>query len=202
MNSTVKIPVRMQHLEVYNGYPVPYIVMRDRAGVPQFAVNNIERRNNCIVHLLCPICGKRLTPELWFAGGPRSAFSADGVFADSAMHYECAVYSLRVCPYLAFGKYRPTSGERIDALSKKLEAPLIDITQDPTRPKLFVLLMTRLQSVLIVKNRGIFLCPSRPYNRVEYWRSGERLSVTEALEILKQDPTIEAESLQDAGALV
>ena len=45
----VEIPGLMKHLELdKRGYPIPYNVMRDKNGVPSFAINKDEIVEKCI----------------------------------------------------------------------------------------------------------------------------------------------------------
>jgi hypothetical protein len=173
----VPVPKKMRALQRdRRGYPVPYIVLRDTDGKPHFAINDDLRRLQCVAEKRCPICGTKLSREMWFVGGPLSAFHNDGCYNDTAMHYECMDYALRVCPYLAMPSYLG----RIDAgtldpakLPDELRA-LIDPTQLPDRPALFVAVMARIQ--MIGPPPTFYVKPARPYKAVEYWKNGEKLS--------------------------
>lgn len=184
MNQTVPLPRRMREMQRdRRGYPVPYIVLRDKRGQPHFAINDITRQRECLNRLRCPICGKRLEKTFWFAGGPVSAFHAMGAYIDSAMHEECMVYALQVCPYLAM----PTYLGRVD--NKTLDPKLCpkdiigfeDPTMIPERPDVFVCILT---SGFTVYDRGPHrhIAPERPYLDVQFWRNGVEISREEGMQ--------------------
>lgn len=97
------------------GYPIPFIVLRDKTGLPQFTINDVRRTEDCRTKRLCSICGKRFDrhqgkDETWFVGGSRCFLHERGAFVDPPVHLECAEYALRVCPFLA----APYYAKRID----------------------------------------------------------------------------------------
>jgi hypothetical protein len=99
-------PKRMRTLERDpRGYPVPFIVLRDRYGVHQFTINDTRKVGEATSKRLCSISGKRLETSVWFAGGSRCFLHPLGAFIDPPMHYECGEYALRVCPFLAARSY-------------------------------------------------------------------------------------------------
>ncbi|HEY2617482.1 MAG TPA: hypothetical protein VGI78_09115 [Acetobacteraceae bacterium] len=88
------------------GYPIPFLVMIDRNGTPQFTINDDAKAAACRAKRLCAICGKRFDPDgVWFVGGSRCFLHEHGAFIDPPSHLECATYSLRVCPFLAASRY-------------------------------------------------------------------------------------------------
>jgi hypothetical protein len=179
MRDDVELPWRMRELKRdHRGYPVPWIVQLDRAGKPHFTMNDMYKLDHVIARDLCSICGQPNTRGRWFVGGPLSAFHAEGAYYDPPMHYECATYALRVCPYLAIGRYTG----RIEG--KTLTEPMavmIDGSVIPERPPLFVNAMAIGQT--ISPNRHFI--PKKPYRRIEYWRDGELIPAAEAEPIVK-----------------
>ena len=103
----IPLPPKMQQMEKdKRGYPVPYIVVRDIHGVPNFAVNDDRRVEHALEHDLCAICGGKMgKDDRWLVGGPLSAFHQHGAYLDTPTHGECLHYALKVCPYLALKKY-------------------------------------------------------------------------------------------------
>lgn len=198
---TIPIPERMGALLVDSrGYPIPVVVQRDQFGKPLFAVNDSAMAIKCTVQKLCSICGQRLTKELWYAGGPRSALDPQGCYFDSAMHHECLIYALQVCPYLALRSYRTMDVDTIlPKLEQRLEGNrvLVDLTQEPTRPQLFVVVMSYGRSLL---RSGVDQCPYsrplRPYHAVEYWRHGRQIQTAEAMEVLAGIPGLDLSMLR------
>jgi len=101
------IPKRMRTLaKDHRGYPVPYIVLIDQTGKPQFTINDDEKVKRCDRRKLCSICGKPHDRDgFWFVGGSRCFLHPQGAFLDPPLHLECAEYALRVCPFLAARRY-------------------------------------------------------------------------------------------------
>lgn len=92
------------------GYPIPFVVLIDQVGVPQFTINSHDRAVECRSKRLCGLCGKRMDGDTWFIGGPTCFTHEHGAFVDPPSHYECAHYALQVCPFLA----APSYAKRID----------------------------------------------------------------------------------------
>ena len=84
------------------GYPIPYFVPIIN-GKPEFRYQDGKKRASCISRNLCAICGKKLYDKsYWFICGPLGF--ANRVHSDSAMHEDCARYSINVCPHLVYAK--------------------------------------------------------------------------------------------------
>ena len=136
----ITLPDTMTHLaRDKRGFPVPFIVARDNAGEPLFTVNDDRLTRQCIAESLCGICGNALTfGDLWWVGGPLSAFHPDGCYIDGPMHMECSTYALQVCPHLAAPRYT----KRLDELPGMKNGMPFDILKDatmlPDRPLVFV----------------------------------------------------------------
>jgi hypothetical protein len=174
----IELPWRMQHLaRDKRGYPVPWVVLVDKAGRPHFTVNDQDKVEEVIKRDLCSICGRPNTRGRWFVGGPLSAFHPRGAYYDPPMHAECARFALQVCPYLAVREY---TGRIENRTLKEPVALSIDKTVIPDRPPLFVNAMAIKQKV----DRTHFI-PHKPFHRVEFWRDGQQISEAEAWPIVK-----------------
>jgi len=175
--NTFPLPDRMKHLpRDPRGFPIPVIVTRDKSGRPHFTMNDEAMRQRIIREDRCAICGAKLLRGRWSVGGPLSAFHPDGRYNDTPLHYECASYALRVCPYLAM----PSYSKRLDtktAVNAEFNGTLIAI--DPTildaRPELFVAVMHIGQTYSPGPVGLGYVIPKRPYRQIEYWQQGERL---------------------------
>ena len=204
MKSEVRIPRRMRDLpRDSRGYPIPVTVYRDREGRPHFTINEEGSRAFAIHEGTCSICGQPLLRERWFVGGPESAFHEFGAYADPPMHRECAHYALRVCPYLAAPNYSGLVGDR--TLRGPLEPGriLMDTTQDPDRPPLFVLVgstATLLAGKPEERGPGMispYVRPRRPYVDIEFWRSGQQLRSAIGLRELSPEQRAQVRKLLD-----
>jgi hypothetical protein len=160
------------------GYPIPFIVVIDGEGRPQFTINNQKAVHECITRRLCGLCGRRLTRnEVWFIGGPRCFTDPNGAFVDPPSHEECARYAIRVCPYLA----APSYGRRIDdkllgSMPAGFPTLVKDMRMPDDRPDAFGLGMAHRYT--IIPELGMPLFRVKNWVVFERWRHGQR--VTEA----------------------
>jgi hypothetical protein len=160
----------------HRGYPIPYLVWRDKHGRPHFTINDEGRRLEALTRDLCSICGQPLGGARWFTGGPRSAFDENGCYTDPPTHEQCLHYAMVACPYMA----SPNWARRIDAKTVKPEDRedtriFMDNSMIPDRPVLFVAVLCRKHTWWMTHN-VIYTAPKRPYLRVEYWQHGRLLS--------------------------
>jgi hypothetical protein len=186
------------------GYPIPYVVQRDQTGQPLFIVNNRDLANHCVRRKLCSICGEKMVKELWFVGGPQSAFHPHGAYYDSAMHHDCLQYALRVCPYMAMSKQAADLDRVMPKIQDRLKENVLmwDPTINDRRPDLFVAVMAYGQSLTGSPMGGFYLHPLRPYHAVEYWREGEQLTADEGLAIVRAIRDMDLAALASALRLV
>lgn len=197
----VPVPERMEHLpRDRRGYPIPWNVMRDNAGEPLFTVNDDRMAWKALEELLCPICGGALEiGDLWWVGGPLSAFHPDGAYFDSPMHKECSSYALQVCPHLAAPKYT----KRLDGIPGLKNGVPFDVAVDPTimpdRPVVFVQGRSYSYSITWPKTANRRLLPVSDFRfdetgrmqvkrwmDYEVWRFGEILEEEEGIALIRQ----------------
>lgn len=176
----VPLPPRMASLaKDRRGLPVPFGVLVTQDGTPHFTINDSEKVARVIRERRCAICGNKLHGRsMWFVGGPMSAFHDAGGYVDPPLHYECADYALKVCPYLAAPKY---AGRLDDATLKpeQVEADgvmtLVDPTSWPDRPDVFV--AARTTDYTVTRGAaGPVMIPKRPWGMVKFYRHGEELT--------------------------
>lgn len=103
------IPNFLQHLPTHRGLPVLFTTLWVD-GVPDFRVTDREKFKKAVLERLCGVCGRNLGEWKWFIGGPKSLIESS-LFADPAMHRQCAEYSIRVCPFLS-GKTQASNQSR------------------------------------------------------------------------------------------
>lgn len=136
----VPLPALMADLpKDRRGFPIPAIVARDNAGGPLFTINNDETVSRFLSESRCGVCGNELEyGDLWWVGGPLSAFHLNGCYRDGPMHCECSTYALQVCPHLAAPLYTKSLGA-LPAMKNGVPfAVLQDSTMLPDRPIVFV----------------------------------------------------------------
>jgi hypothetical protein len=167
------------------GFPIPFLVMVDKTGMPQFTINDVERAEQCRRKRLCSVCGRRFDADgVWLIGGSRCFLSDRGAFIDPPMHHDCAAYSLRVCPFLAASRYL----HRIDdaklapgAMSDGRTLLRTDF-MPPELPERFGLGCThdyRWQD-LHPPGNGVYVVARWDY--IEWWHNGERVNAPDSSE--------------------
>ena len=95
----VPIPMKLNHRPKYKGLPIPFIVQYYR-GVPDFRVTDPNKWQTCVEEKRCGLCGLKHESgrPLFFIGG--SISHETRLFTDPPMHFECARYAMKVCPFL------------------------------------------------------------------------------------------------------
>ena len=179
---SVEVPQLIKDNCVVNakGIPIPYVVL-EQDGVYHFKINDSRKEMDCLIHGKCTVCGTKLQDDIWFIGGPGSAFHKNGAFNDAPVHKDCGVYALKVCPYLAYSRYM--SKIDLEKLKSKLNnnVELINRTIDLDRVPLFGFIKAKSYKISPSSN---FL-PERPYLEIEYWNDGKQLSDKEGVENVK-----------------
>jgi hypothetical protein len=182
------LPDRIAALERdERGYPVPFIVMRDDAGRPQFAGNDVLRIAQAVQENRCHICGQDLDPaDTWFVGGEGSALLNGGVgaFNDGPMHGDCMRFAVRYCPHLAQRMVRPVGPSKAPAM-RAAGYIVRDTTTIPGVPPITVAVQTVLGFKWSGGVGGTFTVP-KPYRRVEYWQHGELLPLDRGRKLAKR----------------
>ena len=160
------------------GYPIPFLVLIDKSGQPQFTINDHKKAILCRKEGRCAICGRRFTNhpvsfhrEMWFVGGSRCFLHAHGAFIDPPMHYECAAYALRVCPFLAARRYTVRIDDaKLDPANMPDDMALVRREgMAPALPERFGLGLCYRYNYR--PHEGIYTVPEWAY--VEWWKDGE-----------------------------
>lgn len=162
-NKEIEIPELIQkNCRIVRGYPVPYVILND-----DFKVNDERKRLDCLINNKCTICGTDLGTDTWLIAGPGSLFHPQGAVIEGFLHKECAVYSLQICPYLAYNIYNKKLD--LEKLQKKhTEVILVDPTVELDRVPLFGLVKVDGFNI----NQSYNIIPNKPYLEVEFWNSG------------------------------
>jgi hypothetical protein len=137
------------------GYPVAYSFWRkvDKRGVAvktasgavaeaSFTMIDPVRVRACGENALCGVCGFDLSKaeghdfedgpqRLYFIGGPQSC-ERTWTFNDPPMHFACAMFSMRVCPWMVLARYRrlPQQGVSHEA---GINIPALDGDERPPK---------------------------------------------------------------------
>jgi hypothetical protein len=181
----IPIPDRMRDLpRDARGFPIPFIVMRDRDGRPHFTINDEARRRFVLENDRCAICNFPLNRGRWYVGGPACAFHKRGAYLDPPMHRECAHYALQVCPYLAAPRYAKLIDGRTLDPAKAPSLVLLDSNVDNSRPALFVAVMAIGHKIVMPEG---YTRPRRPLRRIEFWQHGRQISREQAEPLLAED---------------
>lgn len=171
------------------GYPIPWIVLIDRAKRPHFTINNGERTVECGRKKLCGLCGDKLRGDVAFVGGPVCFLSETGAFSDPPMHAECARYAIRVCPYLAAPSYARRIDDRTLDQSKTPGGMLIGKDQlvREDRPSAFMLGIAEAFEMIIRTDGAPMFFARQRWRSLETWKAGVFLTGLEEDEALDED---------------
>lgn len=160
--------------------PYPYIILEEK-GVYHFKINDSYKVMECIIEKKCTICGTHLNDDIWFVGGPASAFHTNGVFNDAPVHKECGVYALKTCPYLVYTGYKTKTD--VEKLQKSFNSvKLFNNTVDLDRVPLFAFVKS---SGYSVNPKNLNLTPFTPYLEIEFWSDGEQLDYEEGVFVVE-----------------
>jgi hypothetical protein len=180
------------------GYPIPYIVMRDATGKPQFTANDMALVYLAIRDGLCHVCGQALEDVVWFVGGAGSALANGGIgaFADGPMHHECMRFAVTYCPHIA-GRMVHALAPRIGETLRQQGFHAVDTTTIPGTPSVFVAVSVAHDRWWYDRNgaAGTFIV-RLPYRKLEYWQHGAMLPLHEARKLAKRSAREVAQGLQ------
>jgi hypothetical protein len=96
-----EVPAFLAHLPRHGRLPIPFFTSIGLDGKPNFRAHDQAKHNRAIAHRLCGVCGKGLGYWLTFAAGPTEVATRAFTYMP-AMHRECALASLVMCPFLAY----------------------------------------------------------------------------------------------------
>ena len=139
-------PKKLARRPQFRGMPVPFTAMIDKNGVPDFKTTDTRQWYKCAKEDLCGLCGRpNKKGAVVFIGG--GVCKETLCFFDPGMHAACAIYALRVCPFLAHKVgYKP-----IESVQGRHEVELhVDVTMSapPERFYFFVANKWRLAKVV------------------------------------------------------
>jgi hypothetical protein len=159
--SSIDIPPRVASMaRDARGYPIPFFAARDGSGAPDFRIMDNEKWVRATRLRCCGICGEHLGSRVAFVGGPLSMQSR--FFRDLPMHRDCAVYAVRVCPFIAapsFG-YAKAVPQGAD----------VSANVSDERPERFGLAITK--GFAVRRLNGELVIQAQPFESVQWWLHG------------------------------
>lgn len=170
------------------GYPIPYVVLVDADGVPDFVVNDAAKTLQVALERLCAICGEGLPEHPWFGGGPGNALlNGDvAVYIDGPMHRECLHFALRVCPHLAGKLLKPVALKAITDRLDRQGIRTVDNTVIPGTPPVFVAVQAWAYSFEPRSFDHQIYAVRKPFRKTEYWTHGAMLPRDEGERLAKR----------------
>lgn len=163
--SQIETPDRIAAMKKdVRGYPIPFSVKYGADGAPDFRVIDPEKWEDAVIAKRCGISGGFLGSHLAFVGGPRSI--ENRYFTDLPMHRDCAIYALRVCPFIAAPKF---------SYSRDFtEEIAVNEHVSTTRPSRFGLGISKGFEVVRLPQGDIAL-RSQPFKSIEWWENGFKI---------------------------
>jgi hypothetical protein len=130
--TTVELPECLAHLPKHGHLPVPYFT-GEVDGKWDFRTHNPQRHDLAMRFQLCGICGRHIAqPPYAFIFGPQS-IDLLGSFMPP-MHEQCALESMRLCPFLALhARDRSERGGNV--------APMFERNELPAKPERFAMVL-------------------------------------------------------------
>jgi hypothetical protein len=104
------------------GYPIPWFVAELDDGTRDFRVASEERQIDAIRLKLCWVCGGPSGAYAAFVIGPMCAVNR--ISAEPPAHRDCAIYSARVCPFLAVPRMRRRENNLPDGMVEAAGGPI------------------------------------------------------------------------------
>jgi hypothetical protein len=194
----IPIPSRIANLPVdpIRKIPIPWFVpMVD--GKPEFRTGDYKKFKRAVNERLCWVCGERLGVHMTFVVGPMCGINRTG--GDPPCHLDCAIYSVRACPFLA----RPAMERREAGLEKVIEENAgghagYMIMRNPGVSLLWNVRGYKLQG----DGRGGVLFHLPDPESVTWWREGRPATRAEAIEAVASGfPILEELAAKQEGAM-
>lgn len=133
-HADVPVPKRIhQRLPVSdNGYFKPWFVKGN-----DFRVMDEVKALKAIDEGFCWVCGGKLGRSKALVTGPKSA--ANGISVEPPCHHECALYSVKVCPFILLPKAQRREAGLPDELKVENLPPEVDVAN----PGMFIITVVK-----------------------------------------------------------
>jgi hypothetical protein len=183
----LEMPDRIKRLPISDeGFPVPYFVAWLN-GKPEFRVGDPEKLVICVRHLRCWVCGTPLGVHKVFAIGPMCAINRNT--AEPCCHYDCALYSVKACPFMSQPKMRRNERD----MPEVGEMPGIGIMRNPGVTLLWVTRDYRVRR----DGDGVLFTLGDP-ERVEFYAEGRTATRDEIMHSITTGMPLLRERCYDA----
>jgi len=192
----IEMPARIARLpRDSRGYPIPKFVEepQEKGGEPDFRIMSDRHYERCVKHGACWICGDPLGSKMAFVVGPMCCVNL--ISAEPPSHYECAEYSVQVCPFLSI----PSAKRREAGLPDEIVSPGgIMIKRNPGVTAIWV---TKTYKVARA-NGGLVIEMGEPI-RMEFWCKGRRATREEIDDAVREGfpSLLDAANRQGADAV-
>lgn len=190
------LPLRMRSLKIdpRTGYPVPYFVAYNN-GEAEFRAMDPKKLRRCINENLCWVCGEVLGVYKTFVTGPLAGLNR--VHAEPPLHHECALFSVRNCPFLVNPNRKRREDDLINNDKFVEESPGMAITRNPG----VTLLWTTKNHTLFNDGRGGILFRIGDPCQVEFYANGRTATAKEIQHSIETGlPTLQNAAEQDGDA--
>lgn len=104
------------------GYPIPFFVAY-MDGKPDFRVIDNDKWLACVKKSLCWVCGQAMGAHKTFLIGPMG--SINRVSSEPPTHLDCALWSVKGCPFLSKPNMVRREDEDTEALEKNVAGVMI-----------------------------------------------------------------------------
>jgi hypothetical protein len=187
----IPIPQRMQDLQRDSkGRLVPFFVKQDMRGDPDFRIVDPVKIVSCYTENLCWVCGGKMGVHKCFVSGPMCTINKSS--PEPPSHYECALYSVQVCPFLTTPKMTRRDTDLPDEFLAQPSG--IPIYRNPGVAALWV---TRSYNH-VFDDMGGFIFRMGPAERVEWYSEGRAATRQEVMDSVETGfPTLAKAAEQD-----
>ncbi len=192
------LPLRMRHLPTdpkHGDAPVPWFV-EWIDGEPEFRVMSHVKLVRAIKEKLCWVCGQRLGVHVTFPLGPMCTLTRTN--AEPPSHYECALWSVKHCPFLSNPHMVRREDERVNNATLNAEAAGLAIARNPG---VMALWRTRSYEVFL-DPKGMPLLTAGEPETVEWWTQGRVATRAEVIESIESGlPILERLAREETGGM-
>lgn len=167
------IPARISRLpRDKRGFPVPWFVQWID-GQPHFPIMDSEKFARAVNHKLCWCCGQTLGANKCFVIGPMCVVNR--VTAEPPNHYDCALFALRNCPFMA----NPKVVRGLTAADAKAMGTVVAGTMIDRNPGVGCMWITK--SYKLEREGAGFLFRIGPAEKVSFWAHGREATLPEVM---------------------